>query len=518
MQIQWVTLLKAESPVCTQPINGFIRHVAKRSSVQKFASILFLILGLWLGFPAETQPVSPWFSVFTPRNEFYVSPDGTGDGTSPETPMSVEEAIDSAEPGNLYWLLQGTFRGEYTFSADGTANNPIVFRAFSGHRVRFIGSLRLHGDYTWIWGLDISDPEPAVMADAVEIRAAGVRLINNHIHHKRSYTGVGAWNTGPGQVIYGNVIHHNGIDYLPDTPPPHNIYTQNNLEENGYKYFVHNIILQDPARCEVGCLNFNGYTEQGYISGFHVEENIFAGSRFLIGGFNVPADQNRVLHNVFYDMTVQFGYRRPTQVDFIGNQLIHATLATQWFWGAGETLYAQAAPNVYTDNAILASGIDLVRFRTSAYTDNTERREGAPRIQSTDMFDYNIYAEAFRADFFAAGKQADDIDFAQWQQETAAAGNAFDQHSRLVPLPTEPQVFVFPNAYEPARAHIAVYNWSDENEVELDLSSVVRPGERYAIYRAEDLYGQPILRADSLRVILPVNSGEFAALVVLKGL
>ena len=40
--------------------------------------------------------------------------------------MSFAKAIQNAQPGDLYWMLVGTYTGTVSLSNNGTAVNPMV--------------------------------------------------------------------------------------------------------------------------------------------------------------------------------------------------------------------------------------------------------------------------------------------------------------------------------------------------------------------------------------------------------
>ncbi|HVH69063.1 MAG TPA: Ig-like domain-containing protein [Gemmatimonadales bacterium] len=61
------------------------------------------------------------------------------------------------------------------------------------------------------------------------------------------------------------------------------------------------------------------------------------------------------------------------------------------------------------------------------------------------------------------------------------------------PTPTQPLVFVRPNAYEPGRASVIIYNWSRQATVSVDLSSVLSVGSRYEVRNVQDIFGPPVL-------------------------
>jgi uncharacterized protein YjdB len=62
----------------------------------------------------------------------------------------------------------------------------------------------------------------------------------------------------------------------------------------------------------------------------------------------------------------------------------------------------------------------------------------------------------------------------------------------IPPNPGQTAVFVRPNAYEPGRAYVAVYNWGGLGSVSVDLSGVVKSGAQYVIMNVQDLFGTPV--------------------------
>lgn len=448
----------------------------------------------------------------TPLRTLYVSPSGTGQGTSPADPMSITAALGSSQPGDLFWLLGGTYTGLFYITRGGTSSNPIIWRAAQGApHVTIKGGFEITGANNWIWGMEITDPNELYPNDSgVRILAAGTRIINNVVHDHSNKNGIGAWNTGGGQVIYGNIVYSNGQGLN----HPHNIYTQNDYVSNGYKYFTNNMLLDSTDVC-ANCFNFHAYTETGYVTGMNLQNNIIKHGRFLIGGYNVPADNEVVKNNYFYDSQVQFGYRRPTQVSFQDNYVVRATLDTQWFWGDGEVQYTEAAPNVFSNNQFLLppNGVHVL-FRTSAYL-STGRCEGCPPIRQTDTFNNNSYSTPFRGTFYANNQNLGTLGFSSWKSACASAGNAFDSASAEVSTPSGSKVVILNNEYESGRAHLAIYNYALASSVPADLSGIVPAGAAYKVFGARSVYGTPVLSGTySGPISVPMSGQEFAAFLV----
>lgn len=452
----------------------------------------------------------PWFRAVTPLRQLYVSPNGTSDGRSAASPMNLKKAIDTAKAGDLYWLQEGQYRGAFELRQNGTEKNPIIFRGTPGKRVVVQGSFQLFGESTWLWGLEIMDPGAVSITSGVDLYAPGVRVINCVIHDQKGKVGIGAWQTGEGQVIYGNVVYKQ----IPKQNNPHNLYIQNDFAHMGYKYIINNVFL-DAADVTDLTYNVHAYTQNSLITGLWFEQNIVGNGIFLIGGFNLPADHEVVKQNYFYKAPVQLGYRRPTQVRFQYNYLGRSELITQYFWGAGETQYKQTAPNIYSNNEILLPPAPHVDFSTSAFL-GPDRCDGCARIRPVDIFDQNKYTSPFHARFYADNKNLGVLGMNGWRNATAAAGKRFDGNSAVVGAPRETKVVILKNDYEPTRAHVVVYNWSKAAKIRIDLGSYLRTGSRFTIYDAKKVFQAPILAGIySGPIELPLGK-EFGAFVIIQ--
>ena len=75
------------------------------------------------------------------------------------------------------------------------------------------------------------------------------------------------------------------------------------------------------------------------------------------------------------------------------------------------------------------------------------------------------------------------------------------------------KVVVNPNAYEPKRANIVVYNWSNANTVSVDVSNVLSPGDAFEVRNAQDYYAPPALTGTytGSPLILPMTNLTVAA-------
>lgn len=173
-----------------------------------------------VSFTVDNRPA--WYSAFTPTREVYVSPSGTGNGASAGSPSSLASAVASAQPGDLVWLAAGTYPTPLPdLTRAGTSARPIVWRAQAGARAILPGEWLMRATYNWVWGLELY---------GLSMQAAHTRAINNTV---RVGLGLTPWDAGPGMVAYGNIIFEDASTGL----AMHNIYTQNDYERDGYKYF-----------------------------------------------------------------------------------------------------------------------------------------------------------------------------------------------------------------------------------------------------------------------------------------
>lgn len=490
---------------------------------------------LWAAAPAAAgKSATPWLStVPEPRRIRYAAPEKKGDGSSPEKPTSLARAIDDARPGDEIRLLSGSYEGEFTFTDGGAPEHPVVLRNAPGAWPKITGSVHV-GDgvgSVWIWGLEVTYAAPAAEKgdDCIELKGPDNRAINNYLHDC-TWNGIGAWRSNkrpaPGQIVYGNLIVRSD----------HAIYAQNRFEDEGYKYFVNNVILDvklAPGARKTCCYAFHGYTERGDVSGIDVREGIFT-ETFLIGGQNLPNHHLVVRDSLFYASFATIGYRRPTQVTFVGNTIARGRTSFNDWWGAEEAQHKRPGPSVVTDNEFYNVPGDApghfrnMEIRTSAYVPDPAKpgrfvlQEKTPRLPADDVFDRNLYSDPPNSlNWWVGGQeQCCGGTFAKWREVVALAGNAsFDANSRVVPAPTTPKVVVHPNAYDSSRIHVGIVNWGSRGPASVNVvlpAGTFAPGTPYEVRRVRDFSGEPVARGkyDGAAIPVPVD-GEFDAFVIL---
>src|SRR6185295_3361546 len=93
-------------------------------------------------------------------------------------------------------------------------------------------------------------------------------------------------------------------------------------------------------------------------------------------------------------------------------------------------------------------------------------------------------------DYWPCPTPAQSVNFATWMLLTG-----LDKSSTYTPgAPTGVWTSVRPNAYEPGRANIVIYNWPLNASVPVDLSaSGIKVGDTYQVRDAENWFHGPVV-------------------------
>jgi parallel beta-helix repeat protein len=175
-----------------------------------------------------------------PLSGYYVAPNGSGsnDGSisRPWDLRSVLSGTKSIAAGSTVWVRGGAYRpGEVYARLSG-----VIVRAYPGEHPAIDGNLAIVGANTTYWGLEIYQSNPvATNRMGVNVRASGVRLINNVIHDA-GMTGVGLWMEAPNSEATGNIVYNNGTHGNQD----HGFYVQNS---SGTKLLRDNLVFDNSA-------------------------------------------------------------------------------------------------------------------------------------------------------------------------------------------------------------------------------------------------------------------------------
>lgn len=402
-------------------------------------------------------------------------------------PTTIISAIQSSQPGDVFNCASGVY-GSYQFSHVGLPTAPILWRAKPGEHAEF-GPITANGADNWFAGLHAK----ADQIDAVNIYAGGVRVINCVLEGNSTGNGIGAWNAGPEQVVYGNVIYGMSAQH-------HGIYTQNNYNAYGWKYFNNNIVLDAPPD---DSFLFHAYTQTGYLSGLSLYHNIFSSGSFLIGGYNVPHHRIEVDKNVFYRADARLGYGQPIQFHATRNYFGRCALFSHYLAGEGPAI--SPLKSKVTDNET---------YYSSPYSNGIRTAPIGSKIRAGTTFNNNKFGgPGFDVWLSAGGITKACSSLVDWQETTKLAGKKLDKDSVMVGNPTAAKVFVFSNDYDPNRLHMAVFNWGLLGSVDVDLGladgvsvRVLNPKDQWGVPVFEGVYNEPLA--------LPMSGVEFGTYVV----
>lgn len=446
--------------------------------------------------PALTAPASARTLATAPVAAIYVAADGqpTGDGSKqhPRDLASVLSAQSPANPGDTVYLRAGTYSGNFTSELRGAESAPIIVRALPGERVTLSAStatapaLTVNGIWTWFADLEITNPKPErTTADVQNVAfrqgvgvqvgtASNVKLINLVIHDLEGGVVIPAETEGV--EVYGNIIYYNGWQRADGVGEGHGILTPN---MTAARYIRDNIVFDQFSH---GIQAYGSKVDNLYIEG-----NVL----FNNGGIAKFLDRN---------VLVGAGSRN----------LVFANNMT----------YFTAGPAAMGESVNIGFGGDCVAARV---TDNY--LTGSNPLQLTKCRPAEMHGNTVHGRF-------DPEDAKRF-----ATGNHFVT-PKAPPTPTMSgvQVFVRPNAYQPGRASVTVFNWDRLPMVSVDLSGVLSRSDEFAVLSAANYFGPPVLAGayDGGALTIPMRNlpiaqpagavtmapqstaPEFAAFVVVK--
>lgn len=441
--------------------------------------------------------------------EFHVSPSGTRDGNGTlDKPWDLATGLSARSglsPGDILWLHGGTYRGGFQSELTGSPEKPIVVRGWPGERVTIDIRPRDEHDrcVLFLAGADVvfrdfevtcSDERRVtkipgswpddVRRGSVDVRGSRLSLVHLVVHDLEN--GFGFWSEGEGGEIAGCLIFNNGWQG-PDRAHGHGIYAQNAC---GTKRIVDNIVFHQFG------YGIHAYgSEKASLKGFEIAGNICfengclsrgreRSAAIMVGGA-CPAERIVIRDNVAIGGMIRAGYT----------------------WGAiSEDV--EVTGN-YGDAGFVLRDFRraTVRGNTFAASSNVVNLEGEKDLIKDGLkWDGNdLYVSEGRwgqASVIENGKSRG-LPLDQWRQETDCEHNStFTKGS-----PSELRIIFRPSKSKRGRANVAVLNPKNLPEVALDLSSVLKEGQKYRIVSAKDFYGPEILRGvyDGKKIRLPMK-------------
>jgi hypothetical protein len=444
--------------------------------------------------------------------DFYVSPQGKSGNGSQARPWDLQTALRhpaSVRPGDTIWLRGGVYSPRLPYAPGfrsyltGDPKAPIIVRQYPGERATLIETigytgtdqqvvLSIWGYHTWFWGFEItntnatrkidvagSNPTPAElpMASAVDVVGGDIKLINLIIHDTRG--GLALWTSATNAEAYGCIVYNNGWVGSDGGQGP-GIYCQN---RRGVRRLRDNIVFNQFSP------GIFGFTVNSFLRNISLERNIVfnnahmaadttkdTGAQVLFGG-GTRIENLRILDNCFYQaldlhgpvIRTDYGANSNSDVVFAGNYIAGGS-------GGGNNLVSATRFDSlgFSNNTL---------YSTNGFLINLEPRPGF----AVDRNAY--YGNANRNFGMTTTNGTSQSDFAEWQTTTGfdAQGNYFQDER------PPNKIVVNANAYEPKRTTVAVYNWSDSDEVSVDVGNVLSKGDAFVVHNAQDFFAPPVL-------------------------
>ncbi|MEZ5401914.1 MAG: hypothetical protein R2729_19735 [Bryobacteraceae bacterium] len=416
--------------------------------------------------------------------EHWVAPTGTPDGDGgKDKPWDLATALRqpaSVRPGDIIWMRGGDYgdgRTRFESMLTGEPGKPVTLRQAKGERATIQGGMKVDGAWAWYRDFEIANKynenrrtEQAPFA--LDVFAPHSKLINLAVHDTGQ--GIGLWLPAIDAEVYGTLIYYNGF-LGEDRGHGHGIYTQN---REGTKLIHDNIIFEQMG---VGIHAYG--SENAFVEGYDVRGNVVFENGYFAGGPQTMTDNLLFAVGRPVDrVTVEdnFVYNRPE--DNAGYSRIG------WFFGPGPNGTATVRNNYFIGgqfsmmaafwNKLTFTG--NVTYSEAGFNARVDTKDG----QSISNYTWDNNTHYGPARFLAQEKS---IGSEEWKAMGA------DAHSRLIAGgPEGAWSFVRPNRYEPGRANVIVYNWDKAEQVEVDVSAVLKAGQKYELRDAMDYFGAPV--------------------------
>ena len=431
-----------------------------------------------------------------PKLGYYVSPSGApaGDG-SWDSPWDLATALSGGggrvQPGDIIWLRDGVYVGDFRSTLTGSSEQQVVVRRYTRERATIEGRLRADGAYTTYWGFEIRQADAmATHLPALEAHAPGGKYVNLIIHDAgengisfRTETGVSevygciVFNNGndpnldqgiyaPSDIgveakwIRDNVVFNNlasGIQVFADETHPvmRNVHIVGNIAFNNSSIAVDDAV-SGVRRGEEENINVGG--DNNTVESVTIRQNVLYFSPGISVGSNLTAGMDREpddppQRNVSVSITDNF---------VVGGRTIIRVHEWEQATVTGNTFIAPGSERVVRLSAEIPAG--LTGMTWSSNTQFRDPNANAWRFGET----LGTWAEFMSATGLGGTDQVTDA------------------------APTMTQVVVRPNAYEPGRAHIAVYNPSGQASVSVPIGGLLNVGDRFEVRNVQDLFGPAV--------------------------
>ncbi|MGH7603731.1 MAG: hypothetical protein ACRENK_07020 [Gemmatimonadaceae bacterium] len=472
--------------------------------------LLVAAIAVLVGCSSDTTAPPPIDN--TPHVGYFVTVNGsqTGDGSA-ANPWNLATALAQpgiVQPGDTIWMHGGTYKGNFVSTLTGSANAPVILRQFPGERATVDGRFDINGQYAYYWGFEVTDSDPQRVAvdsgsrpadlprNMVTVYVSGPfnKIINLVIHDMGDglYSGVPA----QGLEVYGTLVYDNGW-VGPDRGHGHGLYLQNQLAT---KEIIDNVIFDNFSTG----LKIGGTA--GYLLNFHVEGN----SVFLAGApalasypYQLNLDQeggaeagnSTFDHNSLYQLNGETGSFRlgitgdPVEthsISFTNNVSQGSSSFDTWpsltFTGntlaSGQSAYDASGPRLL--NVRMPTGV-----AKSNYTINNNSYYYTVAGTSTPG-PFNFFEAGVNHNYTVSATGLTSL--VDWRAATGWDSNSTFSVSAF----SRTDVILRPNRYESGRANITVWNWNGASSASVDVSGILKAGDRFVVHHVYDFYGQPV--------------------------
>ena len=271
------------------------------------------------------------------------------------------------------------------------------------------------------------------------------------------------------------------------------------------------------------------------------------------GGLNILGGaDSKFIHLVIHNMHNGVGFWRPAIDAEIYGCLIYGigSIGPDRYHGPGIYTQNEAGTKTLSDNVLFGNYSTTIQAYGSARAEVSGYRiEGniafAPvkqgdrqrvligggqpsrRIIASNNILYEVpleigYTAPYNEDAVVTGNWVVDagLSINRFKQVTESGNTLIPLGSRRADRPAD--IVLRPSLYVPGRANLAIFNWERKAAIEVDLSTLLAPGQNFSVMSVLDFFGKPIVagRFDGQPVSIPMPreprtcDGEFCAFVI----
>jgi hypothetical protein len=184
--------------------------------------------------------------------------------------------------------------------------------------------------------------------------------------------------------------------------------------------------------------------------------------------------------------------------------------------GHGFTMHAYGSKNAYVDNYVIEGNI---AYNANTFLVGGGRPSKNIRVRGNYLFGLPMqigYTAPYNEDCEVQGNVIVNggLSINKYKKVVNEDNLVLDKKDAR---PREARVIVRPSKYEPARAHLALFNWDKQPTVNVDAGTLLKNGDRYRLLNPRDPFGKAVQTGtyDGNPIRVPVQ-GEFAAYVLLR--